>query len=108
VSSLSRKQAIDGIRTLALAPGGIPASRQAQRGIDRLEHDAVLVCEILAGLQEEECVDDEESDWCEDFRVYVFRVEMDDEVDLYVKVALHVSTLGRAQLLSYKPWGSPE
>lgn len=93
---------------MANSPGGIPASRPAQGGIDRLGHDIVYVSEVLAGLQENECVADEDSDWSAEFRVYVFHVELEDEIDLYVKVSLHILTMARAQLLSYKPWGSPQ
>jgi hypothetical protein len=84
----------------------------AQRGMDRLEHDIAFVSDVLVGLEADECVAEEDPDpqWLHygNFRIYIFHVELEDEVDLYIKIALHIENMSRAQLLSYKPWGSPE
>ena len=103
----SRRQAIDAIRALAKTAPGVPIERRAQSGVDRVGHDADDVSEVLSNLEERECIQDEEARNWPGCWLFVFQVELDD-IELYVKVAIDCETLTRAQVVSYKPWGSPE
>jgi hypothetical protein len=103
----TRANAIAAICRLA-AEGKIEIQRNAQKGIDRLDHDADFAFELLSGCSPAECEKDEPGRWSEVHHVYVFKIEMENELDLYVKVSLNTDTLESGELLSYKPYGSPE
>lgn len=100
------KDAVKAICKLAKARR-IRIARVAQSGMDRLGHDYEYVMECL-----EECsIGELESafpanvpgEW-----FFQFIVKLVDDPDIYVKLAIRVPQLDRAELVSYKPDGSPE
>lgn len=102
-----RADAIAAIRALA-ARREISIARNAQRGMNRLGYDALDVTEVLSECALDECTGDEPDDFRQNNHMYVFCIELEEELPLYVKVSLNIATLGTAELASFKLDGSPE
>ncbi len=100
-------EALLAIHAIACSSEGPTFTRAAQRGLDRLEHDAETVTDVLSGLTEQECVNSEPALWMPNGQIYIFRVSLENELDLYVKVALNLVTMQEAEVMAYKLWGSP-